>query len=65
MIIGILIAVFLMFTLVLAALIRHPDAPILVLVMLTTCLRYGHRDEPDDLVLLPRRPYQTSLGSCP
>lgn len=62
---GILAALRLMVVLVLAALSRHPDALIFVLVMLAACLRYGRREEPDDHASLPTRRYQTSLGSCP
>lgn len=63
--IGILVAVYLMLRLVLAALTRHPDALTFVLVMLASCLRHGRHDEPDDPAFLPMCPYQRSLGRRP
>jgi hypothetical protein len=62
---GILAALCLMLVLVLAALSRHPDGLIYLLVMLAVCLRYGHRGEPDAYTSLPPRRYERSLGSCP
>jgi hypothetical protein len=62
---GILAALCLMLVRVLAALSRHPDALMFVLIMLAACLRYGRREEPGDHAFLLTRRYQTSLGSCP
>lgn len=61
---GILAALGLILMRVLAALTRQPDAPILVLVMLAACLRFGRREEPEDGSFLPIRRSQTYLGSC-
>ena len=62
---GILAALRLMLVLVLTALSQQLDALAFVLVMLAVCLRYGRREEPDELAFLPMRRNQTSLERCP
>lgn len=62
---GIIAALRLMLIRVLAALSRLVDATNFVLVMIAACLRYGHRQDPDDHHSLPARRYQSWLGRAP
>ena len=64
-IMGILAALRILLARVLAATSRRPDALTFLLLMLAACLRYGHREEPDDHALLSLRRNLTSMGSCP
>jgi hypothetical protein len=62
---GIIAVLSLVLVRVLAALSRMVNAVNLVLVMIAACLRYGHRQEPDDHNSLPARRYQSWPGRAP
>jgi hypothetical protein len=62
---GIIAALSMLLVRVLAALSRMFNAVNSVLVMIAACLRYGHRQEPDDHHSLPARRYQSWPGRAP
>lgn len=56
---GVLAALCFMLAIVLAALSRRPDALALLLLIISACLHYGRREDPDDFAPCPIRRCQT------